>query len=96
VIQEFKPQATNGVWRLIGDYVVVALLVVWAAGGWIEMQLILGPSRQMAGVAAPIWVAIVAWVFLALHKAGRVRLSVSIASTLLVLGVIMWLGVGYA
>jgi hypothetical protein len=96
VIQEFRPRVTNGIWRLIGDYLVLALLATWAAGGWIEVQLIRGPGRQIAGVAAAFWVAIVAWSFLALHKAGRVRLAVSITSTLFVLGLIVWLEVGYA
>ena len=84
-----RPTPAWIVW--LSDYFVLLLLAFWAAGAWLVFQLGWG-SRGLAVVLAPIWLVLAGLIFLWLHRAGRVRLAVSVSATLVVLAISILVG----
>jgi hypothetical protein len=75
----------------LSDYFVLLLLAFWAAGVWLVFQLGWG-ARGVAAVLAPIWLVLAGLIFFWLHRAGRVRLAVSVSATLIVLAIAILVG----
>jgi hypothetical protein len=76
----------------LSDYAVILLLAFWAAGGWLVFQLGWG-RRGLAAVLAPLWLVLAWLTFIWLHRAGRVRLALSVSTTLVFLAIAILVGV---
>lgn len=84
---KFVPRETPRWFLFFGDYAAAgALVIVWGSAAWVTFELIRG--RIVVGaVSAVLWLALFALIARALHRRGRVRLGVSISSTVLFIAV---------
>jgi hypothetical protein len=82
--ETFSPRKTPKIFVILSDFFVAVLLGFWGAGAWLLAQLLHGRSF-LSILLFPLWVCLALVVFLALHRSGRVRLWVSITTTVLVL-----------
>lgn len=83
-LPKFEPRPTPSL-VMVFDYIIsIPLLVFWGSGAWLVFEFLRG-SRVLALVLFPFWAFAVTWASLALHRAGRVRVSVSAVTTTLLL-----------
>jgi len=92
----FQPKPTPVAFSLFSEFFVAVLLAFWVSGGWLAVRLYGGPNRLVAGLLTPLWLVLALWAFVALHRAGKVRLSVSLITTIVALTAALFIGVRYA
>ena len=63
-----------------GGVVTVPLFAFWGSGAWLVFQFLHG-NRTVALGLFPLWLAVVGYAMLVLHRAGLVRISISVITT---------------
>jgi len=91
----FSPKRTSRLFVVLGDLFTGVLIAFWGSGAWLVSLLLKGRNLP-AGVLLPVWLLLAFGAFVVLHRAGRVRLWISVSTTALVLLATAAVVVGWA